>query len=1136
MATALTPPRRWRLYPNLPALPTLSWSDISPRSVVNPSETDNQVRDGFVLLPGEKRRRGSLDGDSDYRYGSRARTGQSRASPSSSPVPAADTKRSKSTVSYREKPSGQQEGEGSKPVGIPVVKHGEDTDVSDNEDYYEVEEYQAIEQAGVELLAEGASLQDDIPLEQEDDYDLTSSLELGVEEFDLDIVTGSRPMPYETFSFFIQHEITRISLALELTPEKLSTQVPAVAERFGNGLHSARTRGKLWKILDALGKELSNSNKALPPPPTEEVWSAVKDSKPWPDNIGLSGVAYFNEDSPNSGPSILLNPPALLRKMDKFTHSFGSDRFLRLRIPFPNFGASEAFSSEIARWLAEEELILMGRRWRCFWTKYGSRKRNKKQQPRPGACKQWVQAEYYLVAHFFAERRIGLGETSTDVQFIEETSRSTIRREMGREDLIRWHMPIDKHMGDSFAKMWSRISLGLSESIPTVTFQPNQIKDIGDILSPTGIEMNDGCSTCTPEAMRMICAKLNLDEMPAAVQGRIGGAKGMWFVDPKADRFSKDVAIFVTKSQRKFLRHDVETESDWARSTLFVLGYSKEPSEADLNFQLVPLLFMQGVPYEIFKEILEQHIDQEIGELMEATRDKVTLRTWLSGKRVASNRKTHGEIARFISGTPNSIEEQMTMLLDAGFEPTRCSILMDGLVKVMHQQCKDVQQSLHIRVPYSTYVYCIADPTGTLEEGEVSLQFSKGPLDPATKTRWDCLECEVLVARIPAHLPTDIQKVRAVCPSNESGLRRLKDVIVFSTKGNFPLAGMLSGGDYDGDKPWVCWDPRLVVPFKNNPSFAAFQKFDTKKFFDNKNRPLHDLPDIDTNMTSFFRLGFELDLQKDYLGICTNILAKYSCDRRRDGIDSNMKLFAQLCGIFVDAPKQGLQPKKETVVLLDGWNRKLRKPAYKTPEIKGNVNDDSYILDRLVLQVAWDAVDKKREQFAKVKNDKTWNSDKHLTEQFNRLDTAAYNDPPLRQMLTNLDKSLQSVRQAWAVAVTKHNFKNFSAAIEAVFPIYKNIKPEPCDDPRIRAWHDYADCPGSEWNLIKASKLFHMIQGAPLPWYMAMPELCAMKARESSIDLPAPRSVVHDVYFVLKPNSRLLKDKLKEDDDMDIDD
>jgi hypothetical protein len=344
---------------------------------------------------------------------------------------------------------------------------------------------------------------------------------------------------------------------------------------------------------------------------------------------------------------------------------------------------------------------------------------------------------------------------------------------------------------------------------------------------------------------------------------------------------------------------------------------------------------------------------------------------------------------------------------------------------------------------------------------------------------------------------------------------------------------MLSGGDYDGDEPWVCWDPRLVAPFRNN---QFFESFDKNEYFHCNNPSLRELPDTDTKMTSFFRLGFESDLRQDYLGKCTNILQKYSYHKiPRDVFDSNMMLFAQLCGEFVDAPKQGLRPKEETVKMLDGWNKKLQIPAYKTPERGGMVKDNPHILDRLVLQVARDAADKGTRQLAKVEKERTWRSDKHLTEQFKRIDSAANKDPPLRQMLINLEKSLQGVCQEWAIANRNHNAENFSAAVETVYPLYKKIKPEPCNDPRIQAWYDNADRPGSEWSLIKASKLFYMKQWPhKLPWFMAMSELCAMKARESSIDFPAPRSVVHDVYFVLKPNPRLLKDK--EDEDVDMDD
>jgi len=273
--------------------------------------------------------------------------------------------------------------------------------------------------------------------------------------------------------------------------------------------------------------------------------------------------------------------------------------------------------------------------------------------------------------------------------------------------------------------------------------------------------MNDGCSVCSPMVMRKIREMLNLTETPTAVQGRLGGAKGMWFADPVADQYSEELWIKVTDSQLKYKFHDEDRdvdEFDWARMTLFVLNYSKEPSPKALNIQLVPILRRQGVPFEAFKELLETHLDEDLEQLLDAAKNRTSLRHWL-GSHGLEDRFRIWDIPVFDSGAPGSPAEQMAMLLDAGFDPIDCGFLMDKLNTIVGQQFDKILDKLHIRVPCSTTIYCIADPTGTLAEGEVSLQFSKGFMDPVTLTRRECIEGDVLVARNPAHLPTDIQKV-----------------------------------------------------------------------------------------------------------------------------------------------------------------------------------------------------------------------------------------------------------------------------------------------------------------------------------------------------------------------------------------
>lgn len=67
---------------------------------------------------------------------------------------------------------------------------------------------------------------------------------------------------------------------------------------------------------------------------------------------------------------------------------------------------------------------------------------------------------------------------------------------------------------------------------------------------------------------------------------------------------------------------------------------------------------------------------------------------------------------------------------------------------------------MNIAVGKSTSALMIADPLGVLEPNEIHLCFSSKFRDP--KSRWEDVmlhDTDVLVARLPALLPSDIQKV-----------------------------------------------------------------------------------------------------------------------------------------------------------------------------------------------------------------------------------------------------------------------------------------------------------------------------------------------------------------------------------------
>ena len=71
-----------------------------------------------------------------------------------------------------------------------------------------------------------------------------------------------------------------------------------------------------------------------------------------------------------------------------------------------------------------------------------------------------------------------------------------------------------------------------------------------------------------------------------------------------------------------------------------------------------------------------------------------------------------------------------------------------------------LEDRLNIELGKSTYAFMIADPLAILEEDEVHIGFSSMFRDP--KSEWSEVmlhNIDVLVARLPALLPSDIQKV-----------------------------------------------------------------------------------------------------------------------------------------------------------------------------------------------------------------------------------------------------------------------------------------------------------------------------------------------------------------------------------------
>lgn len=172
--------------------------------------------------------------------------------------------------------------------------------------------------------------------------------------------------------------------------------------------------------------------------------------------------------------------------------------------------------------------------------------------------------------------------------------------------------------------------------------------------------MNDGCSVVSPAVMQIVRQKLGLEETPTAVQARLGGAKGVWMVDPSVDFDSEEVYIKVTESQLKYKGHD--GDDDWARLTLDVLTTSHDPTPATINTQLIPILEDRGVPFETLRELLEEHLERDLEELFRIIDKPSELRGWMHN-RVWKDRVTAKTVVTW-GGLPAARQEIAIMLLE----------------------------------------------------------------------------------------------------------------------------------------------------------------------------------------------------------------------------------------------------------------------------------------------------------------------------------------------------------------------------------------------------------------------------------------------------------------------------------------
>ena len=593
--------------------------------------------------------------------------------------------------------------------------------------------------------------------------------------------------------------------------------------------------------------------------------------------------------------------------------------------------------------------------------------------------------------------------------------------------------------------------------------------------------------------------------------------------------------VEITDSQSKFQGHqnDSMSSSEPLRLTFEVNNYSKNLIPSCLNYQLMLILQDRGVPAGVFRWLLNKDLSAKVGQLEVAMDDGLALRRWnQANNSVVSERVRVGGI-EMLGALPKNGVEKVNWFVDHGFQPKQCQYLRNQLYKLILAYCKRLEDKMNIGLGLSTRAYMIADPLNVLAENEIHICFSHSFKDPETGFDETMLhDIHVLVARLPAHLPSDIQKVRAVFKPE---LRFYRNVVVFPSRGKVSLASKLSGGDYDGDTAWICWEPSIVEPFTNVelPKFPSETEFGIEK----DTMKVADVLQVPDYISLFLRHSFNFNLQANMLGACTNY-HEAMC-YHENGIQSKHATnITVLLGLLVDSAKGGFkfdELKWAAYLNKHGLRKGYDTPAYKD---KGTRRPKDNLIDDLVFKVAKkvreDALGKFDLHF---KDAASW--DNQLVQLRNREVEEAKQDPSLERAIQHILASVQKIYDFWTIHIRivddeeelrpgkKDNGLSFASVVHKCREDFLGIMPfadqtaKDLASPLLKRWiREQEAGKTGHWSLVKASVAFHRHHKTTFIWHIAGIELGEIKATANGRGTYRP--VVIGVFEAFKLDGKLV--------------
>lgn len=400
---------------------------------------------------------------------------------------------------------------------------------------------------------------------------------------------------------------------------------------------------EFWGAVKALHRELTadtGMSTVLPPKSYIPDWTLHEDAycdAKTRSSVALTARLDFNAKDAKHLFAFRLNP-ITHDKSCRFHRHFGADRFLTIDMPYfdnrslptallkalKTQGGLQILHDSIFEWLTTNDLHIAGRRWRAFYAepiKGRSRKRRKEEKSRQRL-------------HLFAINGLDFNDPA------RARLNLTQHQPMSLLDLIDWHLSLKDNSHSTDMRLFARIQLGLSKTLPTIVLESHEFIEVPDVLAQNrdgtevtdGTIMTDGCARISYQLARAVwgCHEKLGEDVPSAFQARIGGAKGLWQVDytnayPHVSE--RGFWVEIRGSQLKIKPHPGDQEdADESQRTFEVVKYSKSCDPGHLNIQLINIMSYCGVPRNALSDVLNADLAEYLETMKSAMHDPLDLR------------------------------------------------------------------------------------------------------------------------------------------------------------------------------------------------------------------------------------------------------------------------------------------------------------------------------------------------------------------------------------------------------------------------------------------------------------------------------------------------------------------------------